>query len=217
MVTSRRIILSRFSCDAGNSAAFHRIPRRLSFVKDQLIPRRIRTTDQQRGVNVDLKNCLCGHISYGHPMTPRRTMVRRPRGVAAEGDRGSKKCAFHGERKSTRGPALIVVMPGACLDGPCTRRACTGFLRAGATWRPGRWLLRPPPRMRRWPKEHQASGFAPSATDLSTLSERSGPEPVAGSSRYRRAMGSCAARRRPGAGRCGTCPDASGSGSRAAT
>jgi hypothetical protein len=81
-----------------------------------------------------------------------------------------------------RGPALIVVTSGACLDGLCTRRACRGFLRlkAGATWASSRWLRRPPPRMRRWPKEHQASGFAPSAIHLSTGSDPSGPEPVAG-------------------------------------
>src|SRR5215471_5568443 len=34
--------------------------------------------------------------------------------------------------------------------------------------------------MRRWPKEHHSSGFVPSAIQLNTLSDRSGPEPVVG-------------------------------------
>jgi hypothetical protein len=114
------------------------------------------------------------------------------RNIEDAGRRGAeqrtKKCTFHGERENMREPALIVVTLGACLDGPRTR-TCRGFL-----WRVQEaaerlalmrlmrlmWLMRLSQQMQRWPKEHQFSRFVQSATQYTTLSGRSGPEPMVG-------------------------------------
>src|SRR5580658_7353801 len=82
-----------------------------------------------------------------------------------------KLCAFHGERASMSEHALIVVTPGACLDGPHTR-TCRGFLwlEAGASRRP---LMRLSQQMRSWPKEHPFPSL--SRVQLSSLHSATNP------------------------------------------
>src|SRR6516165_12577086 len=86
---------------------------------------RVRLTvgTRQRGGGVALKNWSGGHLISGHRMTSAGRWCAGHGGWLQTGG-FAKKCAFHGERGSTRGPALIVVTPGAGLDGLCTRRAC---------------------------------------------------------------------------------------------
>src|ERR1022692_86388 len=76
--------------------------------------------------------------------------------------------------------ALIVVTLGACLDGPYGR-TCRGFLCVqGGTQAPGRLprLMRWSQQMRSWPKKQQLSDVVPSATQYTTLTGESGPEPM---------------------------------------